>query len=101
MQNLYKFDDSTNEIIDPPYNLFESYRIAIYVQRYDNAKKERVKTRTVVQLQGYLLTALCYKKGIDKTQVPKAIQALIDLETIDGMGRITNQVEMLIVDAIM
>jgi hypothetical protein len=100
MQNLFKFDDNDN-VIEPPYALYKSYRIAIYVKRYDSAKNEYIKTRTVVELQGYLLTALCYKKGIDKTQVPKAIQALIDFEKIDGKGRVTNQVEMLIVDAIM
>ncbi len=97
MQNLIKFDDNDN-VIEPPYDLYLSHRIAVYVNR------DSVKTRTVVELRGYLLTALCYKQGIDKTQAPKAMQALIDDEknfSFDGKGKITMQIEMLIVNAIM
>lgn len=96
MKNLLKFDDSNN-VIDPPYSLHGSHRIAVYV------KRDGIKTRTVVELRGYLLTALCYKLDIDKTQAAKVIQGLIDSPDIsfDGKGKITNQVEMLIVDAIM
>ncbi len=96
MQNLQKFDDKDN-VIPPPYDLTATHRIAVYI------KRNGAKTRTVVALRGYLLTALCYKRGIDKTQAPKAIQALIDdkYSGFDGRGRITMQVEMLIVDALM
>jgi hypothetical protein len=96
MQNLVRFDDN-NDVIEPPYSLFGSHRIAVYVYR------DGVKTRTVVQLRGFLLTALCYKLGIDKPQAPKAIQALIDdKENIkfDGKHEITMQIEMRIVNAI-
>lgn len=97
MQNFIKLDDGGN-IIDPPYDLFSSHRIAVYV------KRDGVRVRTVVELRGYLLTALCYKLGIDKTQATKAIQGFIDDETnftFDGKYKITMQVEMLIVNAIM
>lgn len=95
--NLYKFDDNDN-LIEPPYSLFNSHRIAVYI------KRDGVKTRTVVELRGFLLTAFCYKLGIDKSQAPKAIQALIDDDknfSFDGKGKITMQIEMLIVNAIM
>jgi hypothetical protein len=96
MQNLLRFDNNDN-VITPPFELYKSYRIAVYVKRCG------VKTRTVVELQGYMLTALCYKLGIDKTQASKAIQALIDApySSFDGKGKITSQVNMLIVDVIM
>jgi hypothetical protein len=97
MQNLHKFDDNNN-VIASPYDLYQSHRIAVYV------KRGGVRTRTVVELQGYMLTALCYKQGIDKAQAPKAIQALIDDDknfSFDGKGKITFQIELLIVDAIM
>ncbi len=94
MNNLIKFDDDDN-VIEPPYVLYKSHRIAVYVNR------NGVKIRTVVELQGYILTALCYKQGVDKPDTPKVIQALIDGASFDGKGKITAQIEMLIVDAIM
>jgi hypothetical protein len=95
MKNLFKFDNDDN-VIEPPYAFYKSHRIAVYVNR------NGVKARTVVELQGYILTALCYKLSIDKPDTPKSIQALIDNESsFDGKGKITAQIEMLIVDAIM
>ena len=95
MYKLQKFDDNDNPI-DAPFDLMSSYRIAVYVKR--NFKKHR----TVVELQGFMLTALCSKLNVEKVNMPKTIQGLIDgWQGFDGSYNVTKQVNALIVNALM
>ena len=84
-------------IISKPYDIFRKHRVAIYVTR----QGERV--RTVVALDGFLLNALMLKTGIEKKEVPKTVQRLIDEcgPAFNGNHQVTCQVNYLIVKRLM
>ncbi len=87
--------DDNNEPIPQPFEYLETYRVALYITR------RGIKVRTAVELDGCLLNLLIESTGIDKSDISRAVQEMVDdYSPFDAMLPITRQINYLIVKII-
>ena len=86
-----EFDPDLHQETALFYNPFDSIRYAIYITQRGE------KIRTNIALDGYMVNALIDKIGLNKKDIPKFLQNLVDNWSVfDGLLPVTKQVKYLV-----